>query len=252
MVDENTSSNTWVNSGVISLIDYAGGMVYIGFKYTSNTTNAPQWIIDNFVITETAPFLEVNSSTFNGDFGQQEENTISISSSFTVNGFGLTENVSVTPVAGYEVSTSSTFATVGTSSSPLTLTQVDGIVDNVTVYVRFVPTAAQSYNGNIVVASVGFDNVNIAVSGTGTAAPLSIAQELGIYVFPNPTANTITVSNTSNRTVKLELFSIQGARIPMTSKGNTYDLSALNTGMYILVVKDENGVKLGSERIMKK
>lgn len=49
--DTNTGAfNTWVKSGAISLNEFAGQKVRIVFKYTSNTTAANTWQLDNIMI----------------------------------------------------------------------------------------------------------------------------------------------------------------------------------------------------------
>lgn len=84
--------------------------------------------------------------------------------SFTINGAFLTSaNVNVGPLAGYTFSTTSG----GTYTASLSLTQSGGTYSQV-VYVKFNPTAVQTYNGNIPVSGGGFGTtVNVAASGTG-------------------------------------------------------------------------------------
>lgn len=84
--------------------------------------------------------------------------------SFTINGaFLTTANVNVGPLSGYTFSTTSG----GTYTSSLSLTQAGGTYSQ-TVYVKFNPTAVQTYNGNIPVSGGGFGTtVNVAASGTG-------------------------------------------------------------------------------------
>lgn len=365
VLDENTAANSWTSSGDISLVPYVGGTVYIGFKYTSNTTDAPQWVLDNFLLTElvasfevdvtnfngafgavdvtttssassftvsgfelsgstvtvTPPaqyqvslasdfatfgtnanplvinvtngelsdvlvyvrfaptatgaadgnitlstddysdltvavtgtgqgFFNVMSTNFNGDFGQQDEGTNSVATSFVIDAAELSANVTVTPPAQYQVSLSNTFTNVGTSTNPLTVTATDGIIDNTTVFVRFAPAIAGTFNGNVAISTSGYTTVNLLVFGTA-AGVLSIADELGISIYPNPTQGSLKVANESGQPIRLELYTIEGARMTLKQTGDGYDVSALAGGMYVVVVKDAQNKTLFSQRIIK-
>ncbi|WP_445714438.1 DUF5689 domain-containing protein [Flavobacterium sp.] len=49
-LDTNTGSYIWTNSGSIDISAYTGGNVYIAFKYTSTTSAASTWEVDNVKI----------------------------------------------------------------------------------------------------------------------------------------------------------------------------------------------------------
>jgi hypothetical protein len=92
-------------------------------------------------------------------------NTLSSEQSFTVSGSNLTNNITVTPPTGYQVSTTS-----GSGfGSSVTLPESSGTVTNTTIYARFNPTAlADQVGGNITCASTGASTQNVAVSGEVT------------------------------------------------------------------------------------
>ena len=111
--------------------------------------------------------------------------------SFTVSGADMTEGIKVTPPAGFEVSTSSTFASgVGNSASPITIGS-SGTIAQTTVYVRLAasaPVASSPFSGNIVLSSAGAPSVNVAtVSSTVNKATPTITA---------PTASAITFGQT--------------------------------------------------------
>lgn len=112
----------------------------------------------------TAPVPIALTATALTAFGPACINTSAGPNSFTINGaFLTTANVNVGPLAGYTFSTTSG----GTYTASLSLTQPGGTYSQ-TVYVKFNPTAVQTYNGNIPVAGGGFaTTVNVAVSGSG-------------------------------------------------------------------------------------
>jgi hypothetical protein len=85
--------------------------------------------------------------------------TPSIAQTYTVAGTGLTNNLVITPPAGFEVSTDGT-----TYSSSLTLTQSGGTVGTTTIYVRLTGVALGTYSGDITHASSGA-TLRVAVSG---------------------------------------------------------------------------------------
>ncbi|MFH1120221.1 MAG: CARDB domain-containing protein [Bacteroidota bacterium] len=86
----------------------------------------------------------------------------SSSQSYAVTGVNLTESITVSAPFGYSVSSVSS----GPWTTSITLPQMGGNI-NTTVYVRFNPTVATEYSGNIINSSAGAITKNIAVSGTG-------------------------------------------------------------------------------------
>ncbi len=91
--------------------------------------------------------------------------------SFTMTGSNLTTaNVTVGPLAGYTFSTTSG----GTYTASLSLAQPGGAYSQ-QIFVRFTPTAVQSYNGNIPVAGGGLAaTVNVAVTGAGVNSTATV------------------------------------------------------------------------------
>jgi hypothetical protein len=100
----------------------------------------------------------------------------------TVNGSGLTGNVTVTASSGFEVSW-----TVGANfGSSITLTQAGGLFTNVPLYVRLTGAVLGSVSGAATISSPGATSQTISLSGTVTAAPT-----------PNPPCTTTSFSPTS-------------------------------------------------------
>jgi pectin methylesterase-like acyl-CoA thioesterase len=94
------------------------------------------------------------------------------SQTYVVSGTNLTDNITITPPAGYEVS-SNGGTTWFNSSTPLVLTQVNNAVANTTISVRLNAATAGTYNGDVIHASSGAAAVNMPVTGTVQAAPLA-------------------------------------------------------------------------------
>ena len=118
----------------------------------------------------------------------------SASANFTVTGSGLdSSGVTVTPPAGFEVSGTSNFESVGTSASPLSLGTSATL--NTTVYVRLAATAVPgSYSGNISVAGGGASTktVSIASSTVNTKALTVTGAAVTSKTYDGTTAATIT------------------------------------------------------------
>lgn len=79
-------------------------------------------------------------------------------------------------------------------------------------------------------------------------------EQSGVAVYPNPTADILNVVNFGEEAITYELVSSTG-QVCMSGqfldKNNQVDMSELSTGMYILMVRDELGNFLTSERIVK-
>jgi subtilisin family serine protease len=114
----------------------------------------------------TTPSLGVNPSSLT--FGSVTTSS-NVVQSYTITGSNLTANVSVTAPSGFQVSTSSSSG----FANSLTLTPSSGSVNRL-IYVRFTPTAAQNYSGNVNNSSTGANSVLVGVSGTGVTPELTI------------------------------------------------------------------------------
>jgi hypothetical protein len=115
-----------------------------------------------------SPSLSANTLTA---FGSQCIGGTYGPNSFMITGTTLTSaNVTVSSPSGYE------FATVsgGPYSSSLNLTQPGGAYSQ-DIFVRFIPSSAIAYNGNIVVGGGGATNINVAASGTGINGTVGVS-----------------------------------------------------------------------------
>ena len=83
---------------------------------------------------------------------------------YSVAGSNLTENIIITPVSGYELSTDGI-----TYSASLSLPETGGVVANTTIYVRLTGVAVGSFNGEIAHSSTGATTKNVSVAGTVTS-----------------------------------------------------------------------------------
>jgi hypothetical protein len=131
-----------------------------------NSDQAPS-VVFTLTGTRTAGVPTVMADPTSRNFGTQIVNTPSAPQTTSVSGTSLTGPITVTAPAGFQVSTSS-----GSGyASSLQLPAVNGTVSATTVFIRFLPTAAQTYNSNVTVSSPGAPTVNVGVAGTGTLPP---------------------------------------------------------------------------------
>ncbi len=116
--------------------------------------------------TTATPTLTVGAIT---TFGNVCINTTSGPNTFTITGTDLlTDDITVAALSGFTYSIDNT-----TYSSSLTIPQTGGAFSQI-VYVKFSPTAVQSYSGNIVVGGGGAASVNRSVTGAGINPALTI------------------------------------------------------------------------------
>ncbi len=125
----------------------------------------------------------------------------SASQSFTASGTDLTDDITVTAPAEFEVS----LTEVGGYGNSVTLSPTGGTVANTTIYARFSPTSAGNKTGNIILSSTGAADVNVAVSGEAIfipPTPTITTSTNALTAFPNTninghsTAQNFTVSGT--------------------------------------------------------
>lgn len=103
------------------------------------------------------------SATALADFGNVCVDTTAGPNSFTITGTSLTTaDVTVGALTGFTYSTTS----AGTYTTTLSLTQPGGAFTQ-EIFVKFTPTAVQSYNGNIAVGGGGATSIAVAAAGSG-------------------------------------------------------------------------------------
>ena len=189
-------------------------------------------------------------------FGSQCIGTTTSAASFALTGLNLTSaNVTVGPLSGYTFATTST----GTYSNSVTITPAAGSVSE-TIFVKFSPILAQSYNGNIAIAGGGATTINVIASGTGINTPSTVtsgasssisqtaATVAGSYLVGCSAASAygIAYSTTSGFSSGTQVAAINAVAGSYSS-----DLTALNpntTYYYKAYVVDNSGTVYGSQQ----
>lgn len=165
----NGEGGTTVNNGV-ALSNTLGGV-----RKTLGCTDTDNNNLDFDVVTNPVPRNGASAANNCGGasptlsattltaFGTVCINTTTAANSFTITGTTLNAtNVTVGALAGFTYSTT----VAGTYTTSLSLAQPGGSYSQ-QIFVKFTPTAVQSYNGNIPVGGGGAASVDVAASGAG-------------------------------------------------------------------------------------
>ena len=156
-------SDVWTQTANINLSAYKGTKVYVAFVYTSTTTGAARWTLDDIALTNstTAPAPSFFTDVTSLAFGYQAVGTTG-SRTLNVTGANLTGDVTLT--SGNSAFTLSKDGTTFASSLTLTQAEANGTVKPVTV--RFSPTVASAnYSATLTLATAGATSRTVAVTG---------------------------------------------------------------------------------------
>ncbi|MFT3981850.1 MAG: hypothetical protein QM687_15395 [Ferruginibacter sp.] len=159
------STNQSAGAYTSALSNLVPATTYYYKAYATNAGGTTYGAQQSFVTA--TPVLVVTPLTA---FGAQCLNSVTGPNSFAITSTGVTAaNITIGALAGYSYSTTAT----GTYTSTLSITHPVGALSQ-TIYVKFTPTAIQSYNGNIAVGGGGAPTVNVAASGSGVNAPATL------------------------------------------------------------------------------
>ncbi len=191
--------------------------------------------------TPSGPNIVVSPNSLTG-FTYVEGSGPSGEQSFTVEGSNLTDNITVTSPANWEISTISggPFQT-----TPITLTQSGGIVSLTTIYTRMVSGltfAGSPYSGNIACASAS-DGIteNVAVDGTVTD-PNACATELIISEYIEGSSNNkyLELYNRTGNTINLADYEIRQYNNGSSTPTYTLVLSGTLADDAVYVIKNSS------------
>lgn len=159
-------SDVWTTSDQIDLSAFKGANVSVAFVYTSSPTlNAARWTLDDFNITNSAipaaPGIDIRGG--NIDFDYVANGQASTNRAFSVEGYNVTSDITITAPTGFEISFD------GNSFTPSLNISATDANSRKTIYVRFRPGAAdQNYTGQIsaIITNVNSDITGISLTGT--------------------------------------------------------------------------------------
>ncbi|MEO6671780.1 MAG: lamin tail domain-containing protein [Ferruginibacter sp.] len=170
-------------------------------------------------------------------FGAVCINTTTVAHTFTINGTDLTtDDVTVGPLSGFSFSTDDI-----TYTASLSISQPGGAFSQL-IYVKFSPTSAISYDGNIPVGGGGALSDNVAASGSGlnTAPTVTTGAATNVTINSATIPGTITAEGCSAITAYGAEYSItsgfangtgiQFAGNNLNAGAFTVDINVLNSG----------------------
>lgn len=163
------NSTIWTGSGYIDVSGIAGTAVCFAFHYSSTGTGSGTsslWQIDNFVLEEgpAAPTISTSTAALTA-LDYEVGNGPAVSQSFNVSATNLTNNITITPPANFEISTDN----INFQSTVINLAQVGGTVASTAIYVRLKSgLVINNYNDNIVISSTGAADKNVNCDGNVT------------------------------------------------------------------------------------
>lgn len=154
--DHDGMPDAWEASHSLNPNDASDRNTYDGSGYT---------MLENYLngVSNTDPSVAVGGTV---KYFSQTGSAPSDVQTYTVAGYNLTGNVTITPPASYELSLDGT--TWYGSASPIVLTPTAGTLGSTTIRVRLNATAQGSYAGNITHVSAGAATTNVAVNGMFT------------------------------------------------------------------------------------
>ncbi|MFM7016179.1 MAG: hypothetical protein ACKOX3_07625 [Bacteroidota bacterium] len=180
-------TTTYVNSTTLTAAITAADIATAGTATVTVTNTTPGGGTSSgqtFTINaNVSPSIAVTSSLTNF-IG--EALVASASQSYTVSGSSLTDNISISVGAPFELSLNNS-----TWSNSLTLTQSGGVVTSSTVYVRLNATASGSFTGTITHSSTGASDQSISLAGSAINASPSVQSAI---TLTSATANSLTFS----------------------------------------------------------
>ncbi|MBF9253052.1 T9SS type A sorting domain-containing protein [Pontibacter sp. 172403-2] len=99
--------------------------------------------------------------------------TASVAQAYTVSGVNLTEGITITAPANFQVATSTDGSSFADKVTIALTNEQDGSLAETTIYVRYLPAASGEHSGNIVHTSTG-EIQNLAVLGSTSTYPVEL------------------------------------------------------------------------------
>jgi photosystem II stability/assembly factor-like uncharacterized protein len=228
---ENATVGNRINANFVSVI-------VAGNTYTPTTTNPGNG-------RTILGFPAIGLSTQNLDFGSVLIGTNSPEQPYILSGSFLNTSVSVAAPTGFRISRNPETG----YTNFITVNLVNGVLEPTTMYVRFVPTAAQVYSGNINHTSSGATSIKVAVTGTGSYTSVDDVKPFNlddITVYPNPSKGVFTINNPTQRQLSIRITDFKGRTFEQKTLGvnttETVDLTNYPAAIYFVQFTVDNRV----------
>jgi len=208
-----------------------------GERSSSNGTSSGSGASGSVIVTWVPSTISTSTSTLGGfnyiyDFGPSAEQT------FSVNGFFLGSNITITPPVHYEISTTSGS---GFQSTPITLTQTGGIVNATTIYVRLkAGYTVNTYGPENIALSAGLISTNVICSGFVSAVTPYITAGGGYTC----TGNTIALTSTGAANISNQYWTGPNGFYSTLTSPTIASPTGVNSGVYTVTGSILSGVNL--------
>ena len=189
-------------------------------RQVSGGGSRPSFAIDNVSVTGSAlaPTITLSRSSIN--FGNVLVGNNSADSVYTVSGQYLTNDITVSTGGDYTVSLTSGSGYTTT----LTLTQSGGSVASTSVYVRFSPTTAGPSGGVVSHTTLGGNNPDLPLSGSGASCSPATISPAGPLILCDGASAVLTASS--------------GASYSWSTGETTQSITVTTAGTYSVTVSD--------------
>lgn len=158
-------------------------LAYNGTDFETNVTNFNITVANAELAVSTSPLTSGNLTitavaeiltlgAISGAFGSQCVNILSTERTFTISSATVLKagDISLAALAGFTYCETQN----GTYTATLSFAHAGGTLAAKTIYVKFLPTTAITYNGNIVVSGAGAPNTNRSVTASGTGGTVAL------------------------------------------------------------------------------
>jgi len=157
---------TYVNSGQLTIPVASEEIANAGNLTLVVTNPAPGGSASKTLAVNSGPSLALTPPADNSAFATTIQ-TATASRTFKVAGSNLTTGITLAPPTGFEISLDDV-----SFSTSILLPQTDGVVAETTLYLRFNPSALQSYSGSVTAATDGVTpSPSFAVLGNASVPP---------------------------------------------------------------------------------
>lgn len=144
---------TFYESGYINLSSFSGSNCYIGFKYTSTTSAASTWEVDDIVLESQATTPTITLSTSSINVGENNPTGEEISATFTVSQLNLTADITLSLEGDGDIDITS----IAKGSEPTTVTWT------------YTPAEAGNINATVTATSTGAETQTLTITGAAFA-----------------------------------------------------------------------------------
>lgn len=218
----------FTSSGNISLSSYSGSNCYIGFKYTSTTSAAATWELDDIVLESQSITPTITLTPSSIDLGNNNATDVQISKTFTVSQSNLTEGI-----------------VLNASIGDLTTTTIAQGAEDTEITWTYTPTEAGSISATITATSTGAETQTLTITGAAVAPVTGDRYEMvteapqdwsGCYI--------ITGTNSGNYYALTGVDSNLGTTAAVTVVGNSIASNTTTDGYQVIVSQTTNGYSL--------